>query len=143
MNSAAKYPPIEDYAVIGDCKSAALIDRHGGIDWLCFPHFSGPALFSALLDRRAGGSFSLRPAGAVKQIRRRYLGNTAVLETTFDTEQGRLRLTDAMMLRDENAPREHPEPSRKCCASRSACRATSRWRPTTGRGRITRGGGCS
>lgn len=131
----AKYPPIEDYAVIGDCKSAALIDRYGGIDWLCFPHFSGPALFSALLDRRKGGTFSLRPEGAIKRIKRRYIDNTAVLETTFHTDSGSLRLTDAMIVRDESAPHEHPEPQSEvlrvveCLSGRVTLRVDYRPRP--------------
>jgi GH15 family glucan-1,4-alpha-glucosidase len=104
------YPPIEDYALIGDCKSAALISRNGGIDWLCLPHFAGPSLFAALLDRDRGGCFSIAPVQCTK-IRRRYLDDSAVLETVFTTGSGEVRLTDCMTVRpDRDNDRESLEP---------------------------------
>jgi GH15 family glucan-1,4-alpha-glucosidase len=91
----AAYPPIEDYAVIGDCRTAALISREGSVEWLCLPHFSGASVFAAMLDRERGGHFAVRPAGPFRS-ERRYVGDSAVLETTFVTASGRVRVTDFM-----------------------------------------------
>ena len=86
--------PIGDYALLSDCRSAALVSRDGSVDWLCFPRFDGPSVFCRLLDP-AGGRFAIRPAGEF-QARRRYVDQTMVLETTFTTEGGTAVLTDAM-----------------------------------------------
>src|SRR3954463_10695809 len=86
--------PIADYALLSDCSSAALVSREGSIDWLCLPRFDSPAVFSRLLDPGAG-HWSIRPAGGF-EAQRRYLPGTLVLETTFTTPTGTLRLTDAL-----------------------------------------------
>jgi GH15 family glucan-1,4-alpha-glucosidase len=87
--------PIGAYAIIGDCRTAALVSDDGSIDWLCLPHFSERSVFAALLDQRRGGRFRIRPAGQFRSMRG-YRGPTAVLDTTFETPTGSARLTDAM-----------------------------------------------
>jgi GH15 family glucan-1,4-alpha-glucosidase len=88
------YPTIGDYGIIGDGRTLALIARDGSIDWLCFPNFDSPSIFGALVDRRRGGRFWVGVPDPQVRIERRYLPGTAVLETTFHTQDGVLRLTD-------------------------------------------------
>jgi len=94
---------IDDYAIIGDCRSAALIARDGSIDWLCWPGFDSPSIFGALLGEGAG-CWSIAPAGP-SRIERRYLENTNVLQTRFETASGTLRLTDLMPVASEEEKR--------------------------------------
>jgi GH15 family glucan-1,4-alpha-glucosidase len=91
---ASGYKPIADYGLLADCTSAALVDRDGSIDWLCLPHYDSPAVFARILDPDAG-HWSIAPAGACTP-ERRYRDGTLVVETTFTTAKGRVRLTDAM-----------------------------------------------
>jgi GH15 family glucan-1,4-alpha-glucosidase len=95
------YCPIGAYAIIGDCRSAALVSSAGSIDWLCWPRFDSPSVFAALLDRRLGGRFSIAPT-LPSRTTRRYVGESAVLETTFHTPGGVLRLLDLMPVVDEH-----------------------------------------
>src|SRR5881275_328048 len=87
---------IEDYALIGDCQTASLVGRDGSIDWLCFPRFDSGACFAALLGTPEHGRWQLAPAGPVRAARRRYRGDTLVLETDFETDGGAVRLIDFM-----------------------------------------------
>jgi GH15 family glucan-1,4-alpha-glucosidase len=93
--------PIEDYALIGDTHTAGLVSRGGSIDWLCLPRFDSPACFAALLGDAGNGRWLLAPAGPVREVRRRYRGDTLVLETEHRTDEGTVRVVDCM------PPRQH------------------------------------
>src|SRR3954466_5016281 len=78
---------IQDYAIIGNGRSAALVSRNGSIDWLCWRRFDSPPLFGSLLDRAVGGSWRIQPT-ARANVKRRYSDETNVLETRFENEKG-------------------------------------------------------
>ncbi|HYO97924.1 MAG TPA: glycoside hydrolase family 15 protein [Polyangiaceae bacterium] len=88
--------PLEDYALIGDCHGAGLVSKAGSIDWLCVPRFDSPACFAALLGGPEHGRWLLSPCGEVRQVRRRYRGETLVLETEFETDEGVVCVIDCM-----------------------------------------------
>jgi GH15 family glucan-1,4-alpha-glucosidase len=92
------YKPISDYAVIGDCHSAALVARDGSIDFCCLPHFDTGAVFCRILDKEKGGYFQIS-LNAGCESKREYLEDTNVLVTTFQTDGGRMHLTDLMPVR--------------------------------------------
>jgi GH15 family glucan-1,4-alpha-glucosidase len=96
--------PIEDYAVLGDTDTAALVGRDGSIDWLCLPRFDSPACFAALLGSRGNGRWLLGPVGPARTTRR-YLGDSFVLETTHETPTGVVCVTDFMPVGDCRADR--------------------------------------
>ncbi|MBX3465470.1 MAG: glycoside hydrolase family 15 protein [Planctomycetes bacterium] len=96
MRDEAGYLDIADYAVIGDGRTVALVGRDGSIDWACFPRFDAPAVFCRLLDARQGGSFQVAPTARWTSTRR-YRPGTHVLETTFETANGRVCVTDALV----------------------------------------------
>ncbi len=87
---------IEDYALIGDCHTAALVGRDGSIDWLCLPRFDAGACFAALVGTRDNGRWQIAPRGEVRAVRRRYRPNTLILETDFETDEGAVTLIDFM-----------------------------------------------
>ena len=87
---------IEDYALIGDCETAALVGRNGSIDWLCWPAFDSDACFAAILGTRKNGRWLLAPSEGATAISRRYLGDTLILETRFETKNGTVALVDFM-----------------------------------------------
>lgn len=92
---------IEDYALLSDCHSAALVGRDGSIDWLCFPKFDSPSCFSALLGTKNHGHWMISPTDEFK-VERNYIDGTMVLETTFTTSTGSCRLTDCMVIGDSS-----------------------------------------
>ena len=94
MITPSKSPPsISDYALIGDCRTAALVSLDGSVDWFCLPHFSSTSVFAGLLDQHRGGHFSIRPREQFT-VTRRYIDDSAVLETTFRTRSGSARVFD-------------------------------------------------
>jgi GH15 family glucan-1,4-alpha-glucosidase len=103
-SKSLSYPPIDDYALIGDCRSAGLISGDGSLAWLCFPRFDSPSVFAALLDASEGGRFSIRPVGEYIS-QRRYLPDTNVLETTFRCPSGAFVLRDLMAVSSEEDKR--------------------------------------
>ena len=93
-------PSLRDYAIIGDCRSAALISSSGSVDWLCWPRFDSPSCFAALLDRERGGHWRIAPSHPFRS-QRTYVPESNVLETTFETQSGALRVRDAMSIASE------------------------------------------
>lgn len=87
---------IEDYALIGDCQTAALVGRDGSIDWLCLPRFDSGACLAALLGTEENGRWLLTPAGDIRKVARRYRGDTLILETDFETDDGTVTVIDCM-----------------------------------------------
>ncbi|MFZ0275145.1 MAG: glycoside hydrolase family 15 protein [Acidobacteriaceae bacterium] len=94
---------LEDYALIGDCETAALVSREGSIDWLCWPNFSSTACFASLLGSQKNGYWQICPAGDDWKTSRKYRDHTLILETTFENEQGAVRLIDFMPIRERNS----------------------------------------
>ena len=94
---------IEDYAMIGDCETAALVGRNGSIDWLCWPDFSSPACFAALVGTEQNGRWLLAPKKDCKRITRQYRKHTLILETRFETTSGILLVTDFMPIRETHS----------------------------------------
>jgi GH15 family glucan-1,4-alpha-glucosidase len=135
MNAASK---IQDHAIIGDGRSAALVARDGTIDWLCWPKFDSPSLFGSLLDDRAGGSWSIAPATS-NGCERRYHDRTNVLETRFHCSSGTLLVTDFMpAVSEEEKHRillpEH-ELIRQVTCEHGACEVAVRFAPRPDFGR--------
>ena len=87
---------IEDYAVIGDCRTTALVCRDGSIDWLCVPRFDSAACFTALLGDKSNGRWLVQPAGKITKTSRQYRGESLILETHFTTSTGKVRVIDFM-----------------------------------------------
>ncbi|MHB8328206.1 MAG: glycoside hydrolase family 15 protein [Acidimicrobiales bacterium] len=94
--------PIEDYGIIGDTHTAALVGRDGSIDWLCVPRFDSEACFAKLLGEESNGYWRIAPADPDHQVRRRYRGDTLVLETEFESADGMVRVIDCMPIREQH-----------------------------------------
>jgi GH15 family glucan-1,4-alpha-glucosidase len=95
LRASASYPEIADYGIIGAMRTCALVSKAGSIDWLCLPSFDSPTVFGRMLDWHRGGYFQITPHG-VRSVDRRYLPETNILETTFQTETGTAKLIDFM-----------------------------------------------
>ena len=94
---SASAPPISDYGLIGDTRTAALASSDGSIDWMCAPTFDGEPVFGALVGGAEAGRFRVGPAGVARVVDRRYRRNTATLETTWTVDGGRVTLTEGMV----------------------------------------------
>jgi GH15 family glucan-1,4-alpha-glucosidase len=94
--------PIEDYAMIGDLHSSAIVGRDGSIDWLCLPHFDSSACFARLLGTDDHGFWKIAPTSPVTATRRKYRDGTLVLDTELDTAEGTIRITDCMPIREDH-----------------------------------------
>ena len=92
---------IEDYAIIGDLQTCALVARDGSIDWMCVPRFDSAACFAALVGTEEHGRWKIAPRGDIREVSRRYRDDTLILETTFTTETGRVRIVDFMPVRTD------------------------------------------
>jgi len=95
------FEPIENYGVIGNMQSIALVGMNGSIDFLCYPNFDSPTIFAALLDDRKGGRFEIAPQLTNARVRQMYLPDTNILITRFLAEEGVAELTDFMPIDSE------------------------------------------
>jgi GH15 family glucan-1,4-alpha-glucosidase len=94
---------IEDYAMIGDCKTAALVALNGCIDWLCLPRFDSPSCFCSLLGTEEHGIWSIAPTAEIRKTSRHYLDGSLILHTEFETDAGKVQLTDFMPIKKEGS----------------------------------------
>ena len=122
------FAPVGGYGVIGDGRSAALVAADGAVDWWAVPAMDAPPVFAAILDPETGGTFTLEPTVSY-QVTRRYLPDTNVLETTFTTDGGLVRIVDAIN-RDVNGPLAWAELAREVRAGLGE--VPMRWRVAPG-----------
>jgi GH15 family glucan-1,4-alpha-glucosidase len=104
---ASRYPPIGDYAFLGDCHAGALVSSEGSVDWLCLPRLDAGSYFGRLLDRERGGWCAVTPTDPAAAFSRRYLDGTLVLQTEMTATGGRVRLTDCLTMRPGGARRPY------------------------------------
>lgn len=100
---------IQDYAIIGNGRSAALISRDGSLDWLCWPRFDSPSLFAHIIDQEIGGKWKIAPLSPAK-LKRNYIEDTNVLQTHFTTDSGTITLTDFMPVCSEEEKKHSLQP---------------------------------
>jgi GH15 family glucan-1,4-alpha-glucosidase len=106
MGGTDEYRAIGDYALLSDCHSAALVSRSGSVDWACLRRFDANSIFGRILDSRKGGFFEIAPA-APSAVRREYVGDSLVLETRFETDEGSVRLLDAFSMHEGGEHHPH------------------------------------
>ena len=132
MNSNGTHLRIDEYGLIGDMTTAALVGVDGSIDWCCMPRFDSPSVFAAILDGGAGGRFRIAPAEQTTERRQAYLRDTNILETTFATESGEIAVTDFMPLGEDVHSFESPgeiHRSVRCVSGEVAVRCDFEPRP--------------
>ena len=122
-----QYKRLEDYGLIGNLATCALVGRDGSIDWCCFPHLESPSVFAAILDIRKGGHFHIRPLGHGGGDQT-YVANTNVLRTTFQTSTGTATLTDFMPVEDHTDP-QHQSLLRKVSCSQGSVELEIEFQP--------------
>ena len=118
---------ISDYSLIGNSRAAALVSKAGSIDWCCLPEFDSPAIFAALLDREEGGHFSITPVDDY-QSAQKYITDTNVLETDFETAQGKARLLDAFTVMTEAQKEETLFPEHEILRVLEGISGTVQWK---------------
>jgi GH15 family glucan-1,4-alpha-glucosidase len=125
------YQPIENYGIIGDMHTAALVGMNGSIDWLCFPHFDSPSVFAAILDDAKGGRYQIKPASGEPKCKQHYWPDTNVLITRFLMAEGVGEVTDYMTAHGHESGREdhHHQLFRKVSAVRGKVRFSLECRP--------------
>ena len=129
LSESGDYPPISAYALVGDMHTAALVALNGSIDWCCLPRFDSPSVFAAILDAAKGGSFQIAPSGRYT-AEQRYLPATAVVVTTFRTEDGGVvELTDFMPVGRPEPNGRRAELHRRVCCTRGEAEVVVRFRP--------------
>ncbi|MEM1325950.1 MAG: glycoside hydrolase family 15 protein [Bacteroidota bacterium] len=101
------YYPIDDYGIIGNMKTAALVSKHGTIDWLCYPYFDSPSVFASILDEEKGGQFSIQPSNSEFTSKQFYWQDTNILVTRFINEDGAVEILDYMPVGDSDLAKEH------------------------------------
>jgi GH15 family glucan-1,4-alpha-glucosidase len=125
------YQPIENYGLIGDLHTAALVGMDGSIDWFCFPHFDSPSLFGAILDDRIGGRFKIAPVdpAAITRPKQFYWPETNILVTRFFSADGVGEVTDYMPIELEGAGHGHHQLIRRVRISRGSMAFRMECRP--------------
>jgi GH15 family glucan-1,4-alpha-glucosidase len=124
--------PIEDYGIIGNTYTAALVSREGSIDWLCLPRFDSESVFAALLGGPEHGRWLITPADRLVRLSRYYRGETGILETRFETPEGNARIVDFMALSEEGEDQVdlirlvYGEKGRVRMRTRSSCASITR-----------------
>jgi GH15 family glucan-1,4-alpha-glucosidase len=137
---STEQPKIQDYAIIGDGRSAALISKGGSIDWFCWPRFDSASIFAAIVDPKIGGHWSIRPSQDF-QATRRYIENTNVLESEFVTASGKILLTDYMPVTSEENKKQRLWPEhelvRQVECEQGEVQVTVDFNPRLDYGRVT------
>lgn len=107
-----RFKDIEDYGIIGNLETCAIVGNDGSIDWLCFPYLESPSVFAAILDHKRGGQFVIQPVSKFNSLQS-YIKNTNILQTTFNTPFGMVAITDFMPVKEDSGTKKHRSIYRK------------------------------